>query len=192
MQKTTPALINIEPHHPLHLKWKSVIYRCYNESQLKRRPTYREVHVCESWFDFSNFCNWYYLQPYGEHIDKDLKILGSKLYSPSTCLLVDQEVNSFLIGLFLPRGVYPRGVCTNKHRPGIKVWRGQINLGNGSVALPWRVSQIEAHADWQVAKAARAQELSEKQTNTQVSSALDALSARLLEDRREGRESIFN
>ena len=114
------------------------------------------------------------------------------MYSPETCLLVNQEVNSFLIGLFLPRGIYPKGVCTIKGRPGLKVWRGQINLGKGSVPLPWRCSQEKAHRDWQLSKAIRALELSEKQDNSEVSGALIDLSIRLLEDSRGGRESVFN
>ena len=32
--------------------WNNMFHRCYNESSLKSRPTYRGCYVCDRWFIF--------------------------------------------------------------------------------------------------------------------------------------------
>lgn len=102
---------------PNHLKdysytlWKSMISRCYCERQLKSRPNYRDVEVCEEWRLFSNFKSWFdtnYIEGY--HLDKDLLDKGSKIYSPTTCVFVPQVINSLTVNSKAIRGELPVGV----------------------------------------------------------------------------------
>ena len=95
--------------------WKSMLRRCYSDKCKKDWPTYRYCTVCEEWLVFSNFDRWF-LQNYkdGFQLDKDILVAGNKLYSPETCLLVPQWLNSFVTGSEAIRGQYPIGVCWHK------------------------------------------------------------------------------
>jgi hypothetical protein len=67
--------------------------------------------VSKDWKTLSKFKEWYdnnYVE--GWHLDKDILVKGSKLYSPETCCFVPEEINSALIAKSsktgLPIGVY--------------------------------------------------------------------------------------
>ena len=60
--------------------------------------TYIGCTVCELWHNFQNFAEWYD-ENYsagmeGYHLDKDIKIKGNKVYSPSTCMFVKPGDNT--------------------------------------------------------------------------------------------------
>lgn len=97
--------------------WTGMIARCYDEKSLSLHPTYIGCSVCEEWHNFQNFAGWYSKQKKsgsGWHLDKDLTVLGNKIYSPETCALIPQEVNKLLLTRKIIRGEYPQGVCTDK------------------------------------------------------------------------------
>jgi hypothetical protein len=56
------------------------------------------VSICPEWYDFSKFESWFSKQPIkvGWHLDKDLKSLDSKVYSPSTCCIIPPKINTFI------------------------------------------------------------------------------------------------
>lgn len=172
-----------------YLKWKSMLNRCYNLKQLAKAPAYRGVDVCEDWLTFENFESWINTQPFDTELDKDLRVLGSEIYSPETCMLVSKEVNGFMIGLNDSRGKFARGVChyPNRYR---KCWKSQINLGNGSVALGWFYSEAEAHKTWQLAKAVRCLDIASRQVNQLLISRLEVIAYNLLEDSSSGVETV--
>lgn len=80
--------------------WKSMIERCYSEKYKKRQQSYANCKVCEEWKFFSNFKRWFsdpkngYIEGY--QLDKDLLVLGNKIYSPETCCFLPREINSAL------------------------------------------------------------------------------------------------
>ena len=79
-------------------KWGDMIKRCYDKKELKRRPSYMGVEVCDEWLCYANFKKWYDENVYeieGEriHLDKDILIKGNKIYSPETCIFVPQRIN---------------------------------------------------------------------------------------------------
>jgi len=86
--------------------WLDMILRCYapkNEGIAKR---YHGVSVCKDWHNYQNYAPWYkdnFIKGY--HVDKDLKVFNSKLYSPETCVFVPEALNSFLTG-GLKRGIH--------------------------------------------------------------------------------------
>lgn len=77
--------------------WSSMIARCYSVESHKRRPTYKDVTVCDEWHNYQVFAKWYSSKTYENidyHLDKDLLSSASKIYSPETCALVPMEVNA--------------------------------------------------------------------------------------------------
>lgn len=96
---------------PFMQKWRSMLQRCYSESHLVRQPTYKGCSVCEEWLTFSNFKSWFIENHVdGYNLDKDLKIVGNKVYSSDTCLFVPVWLNCFLSDCRSSRGVLPIGV----------------------------------------------------------------------------------
>ena len=74
--------------------WSGMLERCYCPKTQARQPTYKGVTVCDDWHDYQVFSEWYeenYIE--GCHLDKDIKIDGNKIYSPSTCLFVTPKEN---------------------------------------------------------------------------------------------------
>lgn len=73
--------------------WRAMIKRCYDLED-NRNNTYKDCRVCDEWLTFSNFHKWY-IQHYIKDwcLDKDILIQGNRLYSPSTCCFVPQEIN---------------------------------------------------------------------------------------------------
>ena len=95
--------------------WKSMLERCYSAKCQKKHPTYINCRVCDKWLFYPNFKNWYDKNYYKVDgctmmLDKDIKVKGSKIYSPNTCMFVPSEINFYftkgLSNKTLPTGVY--------------------------------------------------------------------------------------
>ena len=96
---------------PYYERWKQMLRRCYCPIYLNKQPTYKDCTVCDEWLTFSNFKAWMEQQDwYGKHLDKDLLVVGNKVYSPDTCVFVDQYINSFTTDRLALRGNFPLGV----------------------------------------------------------------------------------
>ena len=80
-----------------HIKWASMLTRCYSLSYQNKQPTYRGCEISESFKRFSNFLEWYISQvgfnQEGWHLDKDILGCG-KVYSPQTCCIIPKEINA--------------------------------------------------------------------------------------------------
>lgn len=102
---------------PEYIKWANMLKRCYEDSFLKRNPTYVGCTVCPEWHDLQAFSEWLRAQPlWGKgkvDLDKDLLVKRNKEYNPETCLLVPERVNYLLVRPVreagLPVGVHKRG-----------------------------------------------------------------------------------
>ena len=69
--------------------WRHMMYRCYDEMSSETHPTYDGCTVCDEWHNFTLFNQWYsdnYID--GHHLDKDVRVDGNKVYSPSTCKFI--------------------------------------------------------------------------------------------------------
>lgn len=84
--------------------WKAMINRCHDVNHLSKFPTYKNVSICEEWYNFQNFAKWYE-ENYPNRItdvkfdlDKDWlqQNVEFKIYSPSTCIFLPKKVNYFL------------------------------------------------------------------------------------------------
>lgn len=80
--------------------WYNMMKRCYSREFLDGNPTYEGCKVCDEWHNFQSFAEWLTKQKNwgkaGYDLDKDLKIIGNKVYGPDFCSLVPHEVNSVL------------------------------------------------------------------------------------------------
>lgn len=92
-------------------KFAGMLSRCSNSKRLSRFPSYA---ACASGFeDFHSFVDWVRGQAgYGLdwHLDKDILVKNSKIYSPETCCLVPRQVNQLFAKNDVRRGACPVGV----------------------------------------------------------------------------------
>lgn len=101
-------------------KWYRMLSRCYSESELKKFPTYKDCCVCEEWLNFQNFAKWfkenYYEIPNQIMcLDKDILFKHNKVYEPSKCCIVPNDINVLFTKTNSKRGDYPIGVCWNEN-----------------------------------------------------------------------------
>ena len=85
--------------------WDAMLARCYGVNK-ESYAAYGAVgvRVCDEWLIFQNYVKWYDAQ-YKEddwHVDKDIILVGNKLYSPDNCTMVPPLINTFFATL--PKG----------------------------------------------------------------------------------------
>ncbi|AUR96323.1 hypothetical protein NVP1223O_26 [Vibrio phage 1.223.O._10N.261.48.A9] len=81
-----------------YTSWSAMIRRCYSQEWLERFPSYTGCRVCENWRNFQTFADWFYENLsedlIGKRVEVDKDIIGNrKIYSPSTCVLVEPKDN---------------------------------------------------------------------------------------------------
>lgn len=156
---------------PFHKKWQAMLERCYSPRWHKKQPTYVGCTVCEEWKYFSNFRSWMETQDWeGKQLDKDILIEGNKVYSPETCVFVDQKVNKFLTERGNDRGRYMLGVHIKPS--GLYFACCNSVVTNKQVYLGAYQTEKEAHLVWLEYKLSQAIILAEEQTDERVSKAL--------------------
>ena len=142
--------------------WHNLILRCYNEFSVNRNPTYKDCSVCEEWLIFSNFKDWFdknYVDGYD--LDKDILVKGNKIYSPSTCCFVPQEINKLIINQKRNRGLLPIGVV--KKQDGKFV--AQISKNKKRVTLGRFLTANDAFAAYKKEKESYIKEVAQKYFN---------------------------
>lgn len=118
-----------------YITWCSMLQRCYSKHYHKKQPTYIDCIVCPEWHNFQNFAEWFnenYYEIEGERmcLDKDILIKRNKIYSPDTCLIVPQSINSLFVRRQNDRSKYYIGVHFNKK---IKKYVAICSLGKGKI-----------------------------------------------------------
>ena len=77
--------------------WTLMLYRCYSKKSLERNPAYGDCSVSKDWHNFQNFAKWYEENhKYGYELDKDLLVIGNRVYSKGTCIFVPPKLNCFI------------------------------------------------------------------------------------------------
>ena len=163
---------------PVFRKWASIIERSKSSKFKQRNPTYLDTDVCEEWKHFSVFerwllqeqpnKNWENCQP-----DKDLLVVGNKIYSPETTVLVTAQVNGFIGCCNKARGVYMLGVSPcklSKRNPYQSHCRSPFSKDRGYLGL--FPTELEAHLAWQTKKHEYACQLADLQDDRRVAKAL--------------------
>lgn len=109
----------------------------------------------------------------GKQLDKDILFLGNKVYSPETCVFVDQLTNCFINERAASRGDTMIGV--NYHSRDMKYQARCSNpFTKKSDFLGYFDSEIDAHNEWKRRKLELAYAVSEAQTDKRISAALIA------------------
>jgi len=117
--------IGIGPYDPLENKnnnydrWNNMLKRCYSKRYKNNKKSYNGCSVCDEWQNYQNFARWFdenYYQIEGceMHIDKDILIKNNKVYSPDTCIIVPEFINSMFTNRKAERGALPLGVNWNE------------------------------------------------------------------------------
>ena len=134
---------------PAYYTWSNMIKRCYSDKECLKYPTYMGCTVAPEWHSFMHFRDWW-LQHYkdGYQLDKDLLVVGNKVYSPDTCIFVPQWLNMLTVASSAARGVLPIGVslsCINRTKP----YQARCSDGAGTqVHLGFYDAPEEAHQAW--------------------------------------------
>lgn len=115
--------------------WHSMIRRCYDNSAY--HVTYQDVEVYESWKCYQTFAEWATKQVgfnnKGWHLDKDLLIKGSRIYSPDTCTYLPREINGFIKRKRM--NDLPLGVDLVINESGVIQYRSQGRANGSNVGL---------------------------------------------------------
>ena len=119
--------------------WSRMMRRCYDNKYKEKHLTYKYCEVCEEWYNFQTFAEWYndnYYEIPGKVmcLDKDILVKGNKTYTPETCVFVSNEINLLFVKRNKSRGNCPIGVSYSK-RDNVYICHGsfgdkQKNLGS--------------------------------------------------------------
>lgn len=112
--------------HEFDIWWG--ILRRINEHD--KFPLYKDVEICEEWYIFKNFIEWLKTQSNYKYlkennirfeVDKDIKINNNKLYSPNSCYVVPNYINSMVESKksMFKGGKYPIGITVDKRQKNI-------------------------------------------------------------------------
>ena len=155
--------------------WIGMLMRCHSPNHQSKRPTYIGCSVCDDWLQFQVFAEWYgHNHPKDGNdyqLDKDLKIIGNKIYSPSTCLFVSGAVNKFTTDHGGARGGHMIGVSWY-NRLGKFTAKCCNVFTKKRESLGLFVDELSAHLAWRKRKSELAYELAMTQTNPEVRDAL--------------------
>ena len=123
---------------PYYTAWNNMFQRCYSPT---KKEGYEGCFVCEEWYSFTTFKKWMVTQDWkGNVLDKDLKVIGNKSYSPSTCLFISPSLNSFIARY------NSKGVSYNKRTGSIsKPFISKISIGDRTVNLGHFKTEKEAN-----------------------------------------------
>lgn len=157
---------------PYYAVWKGMLVRCYSDKYKKRQPTYQNVTVCQEWHSFMCFRSWMVEQDWkGRELDKDILFQGNKVYSPKTCVFVDNVINSFFIDRTASQGEWPLGVNLLEK---IKKFSSRCNnpFTKKREHLGYFTCPQQAHLAWKARKHELACQLAALQTDERVAEAL--------------------
>lgn len=142
---TLPNSKKMTPHY---LKWMAMLGRCYSPCQQSRDIAYHGVIVCEDWKLFSNFCYWLKTWKDWEGLELDKDIIGGRVYSPDSCLMISGNLNKFLA--YRKKKGQMVGCNYEKDR---KKYKAHIKVDKRSITLGRFDTELEAHLCWLKAKA---------------------------------------
>jgi hypothetical protein len=157
---------------PFYQVWVEMLKRAYSVRYKDKNKTYIGVTTCEAWHVFSVFRAWMQTQEYyGMQLDKDILFLDNKIYSPTTCVFVSKQVNSFVTDSKSARGAYKIGVSWHNTAQKFAAYCSNPTTGTNEF-LGYFEKENEAHLKWLAKKLEHAKVLAEVQSDVRVSNAL--------------------
>lgn len=140
--------------------WYDMMQRGYSEKQ----PSYKDVTVCEEWYNFQNFAKWFE-ENYnpetmkGWHLDKDITCPKCKEYNPENCAFVPQEINKLFAINKSRKGLYPTGVSFSKQN---KKYAAKIKKFNKNYFIGYYESPQKAYNAYKREKEKHIKDVAEK------------------------------
>ena len=144
-------------NYPDYAMWYGMLVRCYSKKWKDKIPSIRESTCCEEWLLRSNFQIWYNSQEvYRDNsgkvlgLDKDMLIHGNKVYSPETCCLVPDYINTLMNFRPSPDSSLPMWVAEVKDRELKKRFKSIVSVdGIKSKCLGYLLTPELAHSNSQ-------------------------------------------
>ena len=173
---------------PYYRTWLDMMKRAYCKKYKERNPAYADVTVCHQWHSFMNFRSWMIQQDYeSKFLDKDILILGNKIYKPEACVFVSRQVNNLFTDHAARRGELPIGVSYHKKN---KKYQAHISINGKRKYICISASYMLAHCAWQREKADLIEKLAIEQDNQKIKNALILRVKHLRDDLANARETI--
>lgn len=152
---------------PEYQQWSSMRRRCRKNSVTALQlPTYKDCHYSPEWESFETWLEWARQQvgflnkdTNGKvwHLDKDVVVLGNKVYSADTCVFLPHQLNTFFVPNESVAGGLPVGVTSHPSGGG---FRARITTRSSkSTSLGVHGSAEAAHAAYREAKLCEAKYL---------------------------------
>lgn len=158
---------------PYYKRWSEVLKRCYSKKAQASRPDYVGCLICDEWKTFSKFKLWMESQDWkGKELDKDILVVGNRIYSPETCAFVDQNTNSFVSKGRTRGSAYKIGA--HLHQGGKFEARCKNPFTKKQECLGKFLLEDDAHRAWKKRKHELACQLADLQTDQRVANALRA------------------
>lgn len=113
--------------------WRGMLKRCRGNCFKEKQSSYQNCYVCDDWLCYENFEKWYndnYYEVDSEQmcVDKDILIKNNKVYSPDTCMIVPERINSmFKHRRIDKKSSYPIGVTYVEDK---KLFVSEVKSGN--------------------------------------------------------------
>lgn len=155
-------------HIPSYHTWVEMLKRCFCDNFKNKNKTYTECKCCDEWKSFSAFKTWFdnpangYKDGYS--LDKDILVKSNKIYSPSTCCFVPNEINVLLCKSDAQRGCMPIGVYERKLVNGSS-YMAYLNKNGRRINLGTYHSIEDAFAAYKKAKEKHIQEMAAQYFN---------------------------
>lgn len=140
-------------------KWNSMFDRCYKETDKNR--TYKGTEVSEKWYCLQDFGKWFDENLWSNDctfLDKDILVDGNTIYSPETCVLVDNYINCFFAYKKEKASNLPTGVIQETENS----YRAYLNHRGENVLRQWFKTPQEAFIVYKNAKEKLAKEIAEE------------------------------
>ncbi|MBK5239803.1 hypothetical protein [Clostridium sp.] len=135
-----------------YFTWRNMCKRCEIGGDTQHKyTTYIGCSVSLDFIHFQDYAQWYtenYYKVPGQRmeLDKDILMKGNKTYSPSTCVLVPQAINSLLLKSDKTRGKWLIGVTWNKAH---NKFESRCRNGKGKrLFLGYYNTEIEAYLSY--------------------------------------------
>lgn len=132
-----------------YVAWSNMMTRCYSDSYQAKIPAYKGCTVCKEWHNYQNFAEWASIRKSlsgsGWQVDKDLLVPGNKEYSPDSCVIIPQWLNTFLASRDACRGEFPVGVSKRKGKDDFESY---CNFDGKRIHLGVFSNPEAAHSAW--------------------------------------------
>lgn len=130
--------------------WRRMLQRSYDEKWKALHPTYEDCEVEISWWDYQDFAKDFHecqYRPEHSDLDKDLLVIGNKVYSKELCVYLPEEINKTIIITGSVSRWHPRDEVFEYNCNGIYLARSSSKTELGELWVNAKTDRIKYLAD---------------------------------------------